>query len=75
MVGCLEKLSSSEWSLKKFKEVLKSKKRTNCDPPAPAYGLYLKNVMLKYRHVMLMERNYCHQLQINEILLSNIIKI
>ena len=26
MVGCLEKLSSSEWSLKKFKEVLKSKK-------------------------------------------------
>ena len=44
MVGCLEKLSSSEWSLKKFKEVLKSKKRTNCAPPAPAYGLYLKNV-------------------------------
>ena len=38
MVGCLEKLSSSEWSLKKFKEVLKSKKRTNCAPPAPAYG-------------------------------------
>ena len=44
MVGCLEKLSSSEWSLKKFKEVLKSKKRTNCAPPAPAHGLYLKNV-------------------------------
>ena len=44
MVRCLEKLSSSEWSLKKFKEVLKSKKRTNCAPPAPAHGLYLKNV-------------------------------
>ncbi len=44
MVGCLEKLSSKEWSLKKFKEVFKSKKRFKCAPPAPPYGLYLKNV-------------------------------
>ncbi len=44
MVGCLEKLSSSSWSIEKFIEVLKSKKRSKCAPPAPAHGLYLKNI-------------------------------
>ena len=27
-----------------FKEVFKSKKRSNCAPPAPACGLYLSNI-------------------------------
>ena len=44
MVGCLKKLASNEWSLKKFKQVLKSKNRNNCAPPAPPHGLYLYNV-------------------------------
>ncbi len=44
MVGCLEKLSSDKWDLEKFKNVLQSKKRSNCAPPAPAHGLYLDNV-------------------------------
>tara|TARA_Y100001958_G_C21165607_1_gene498530 strand:+ start:102 stop:842 length:741 start_codon:yes stop_codon:yes gene_type:complete len=44
MVGCLEKLASKKWDLKKFKKVFKSKDRKNCAAPAPAYGLYLNNV-------------------------------
>ena len=44
MIGCLTKLSSKEWSIKKFKTVFKSKKRVYCASPAPACGLYLKNV-------------------------------
>jgi len=44
MVGSLKYLSCGNWTIKKFKEVLKSKKRANCAPPAPAYGLYLKNI-------------------------------
>ena len=44
MVGCLEKLASSKWDLKKFKKVFESKDRKNCAAPAPACGLYLNNV-------------------------------
>ncbi len=44
MVGCLEYLSSKRWSLSYFKKVLKSKKRSKCAPPAPACGLYLKDI-------------------------------
>ena len=44
MVGCLEYLAKKRWSLKKFIQVLKLKKRTLCAPPAPACGLYLKIV-------------------------------
>ena len=44
MVGCLEHLSSNKWTVKKFKTVFKSKKRSNCATPAPACGLYLYNV-------------------------------
>ncbi len=44
MVGCLEKLASNKWDFKKFKKVFKSQKRKNCAPPAPACGLYLRNV-------------------------------
>ena len=44
MVGCLEYLSSKKWTLSYFKKVLNSKKRSKCAPPAPAYGLYLKDI-------------------------------
>ena len=44
MVGCLKYLSTNKWSIKEFRTVLKSKKRSNCAPPAPACGLYLYNI-------------------------------
>ena len=44
MVGCLKYLAENKWTLKKFKHILFSKKRTNCAPPAPAYGLYLSKI-------------------------------
>ncbi len=44
IVGCLKHLSCKRWTLEYFKKVLISKKRSNCAPPAPACGLYLKNI-------------------------------
>ena len=44
MVGSLHYLSCGKWTLNDFKKVFKSKKRSECAPPAPACGLYLKNV-------------------------------
>ena len=44
MVGCLKYLSTNKWSITDFKKALKSKKRANCAPPAPACGLYLKKI-------------------------------
>ena len=44
MVGSLEYLACGKWTLNDFKKVLKSKKRSECAPPAPACGLYLTNV-------------------------------
>ena len=44
MVGCLKYLSTKKWTLDFFIKVLKSKKRENCAPPAPAHGLYLKKI-------------------------------
>ena len=46
MVGCLKYLSVEKWSLKKFRSVMKSRKRELCAPPAPACGLYF--VKVKY---------------------------
>tara|TARA_B100001093_G_C26703370_1_gene960102 strand:+ start:161 stop:901 length:741 start_codon:yes stop_codon:yes gene_type:complete len=45
MVGCLKYLGEKKWSLKKFKNVMKSKNRTLCAPPAPPEGLYLTKVI------------------------------
>ncbi len=45
MVGCLKYLAEKKWNIKKFENVLKSKKRKNCAPPAPAHGLYLDKVI------------------------------
>ena len=45
MVGSLKYLSTNKWNLEKFKKIFKSKNRHLCAPPAPAHGLYLKNVI------------------------------
>ncbi len=45
MVGCLKYLGEKKWSLKKFDNVIKSKKRILCAPPAPPEGLYLFRVI------------------------------
>ena len=45
MVGCLKYLGEKKWSLKKFENVLKSKKRILCAPPAPAEGLFLARII------------------------------
>jgi tRNA pseudouridine38-40 synthase len=44
MVGCLKYVGEKKWNLKKMGEIIKSKKRINCAPPAPARGLYLYKV-------------------------------
>ena len=44
MVGCLVYVGKKKWSLKKFENIFKSKKRKLCAPPAPAHGLYLLKV-------------------------------
>ena len=45
MVGCLKYLGENKWSLKKFENVMKSKKRILCAPPAPSEGLFLSRVI------------------------------
>ena len=44
MVGCLKYLGEKKWSLKKFENIMRSKKRILCAPPAPPEGLYLTRV-------------------------------
>ena len=44
MVGCLKYLGEKKWTIKQFREVMISKKREKCAPPAPACGLYLYEV-------------------------------
>ena len=45
MVGCLKYVGEDKWSIQKFNKIIKSKKRINCAPPAPAEGLYLTKVI------------------------------
>jgi len=45
MVGCLKYLGEARWDIKKFEDVLRSKKRTLCAPPAPSHGLFLEKVI------------------------------
>ena len=45
MVGCLKYLGEKRWTLKKFDNVMKSKKRALCAPPAPSEGLYLTKII------------------------------
>ena len=44
MVGCIKYLGDGQWSLDNFETAFKSKNRSKCAPPAPACGLYLKNI-------------------------------
>ena len=44
MVGCIKYLGEGKWSINDFKKSFKSKSRSKCAPPAPACGLYLKNI-------------------------------
>ena len=45
MVGCIKYLGDGKWNIDDFKKSFKSKNRINCAPPAPACGLYLKNII------------------------------
>ena len=45
MVGCLKFLGEKKWTLKKFENVMKSKKRILCAPPAPPEGLFLLRII------------------------------
>ena len=45
MVGCLKHVGEKKWTLKKFINVMNSRKRTLCAPPAPPHGLYLTRVI------------------------------
>ena len=44
MVGCIKYLGDGKWNIDEFKKSFKSKSRIKCAPPAPACGLYLKNI-------------------------------
>ena len=44
MVGCIKYLGEGKWNIDAFQKSFKSKKRSKCAPPAPACGLYLKNI-------------------------------
>jgi len=44
MVGCIKYLGDEKWNIDEFKKSFKSKNRIKCAPPAPACGLYLKNI-------------------------------
>ena len=44
MVGCIKYVGEGKWKLDDFERIFKSKRRAKCAPPAPACGLYLKNI-------------------------------
>ena len=45
IVGCLKYIGEKKWTTNDLDKVLKSKKRKNCAPPAPAHGLYLSKII------------------------------
>lgn len=45
MVGCLKFLGENKWSLKKYKNVIRSRNRILCAPPAPPQGLFLVRII------------------------------
>ena len=44
MVGCIKYLAKGKWQFDEFKSAFKSRKRSNCAPPAPPCGLYLTKI-------------------------------
>ncbi len=45
MVGCLKMIGEGKWGKNNLKNLLKTKKRSLCAPPAPSCGLYLYKVI------------------------------
>ena len=45
MIGCLKYVGENKWKPDKIKEVIRSKSRQKCAPPAPPEGLYLKKII------------------------------
>ena len=45
MVGCLKYIGEKKWTVNKFVNVISSKNRNLCAPPAPAQGLFLVKVL------------------------------
>ncbi len=45
IIGCLKYVGEKKWTAKKLENILKSKNRLNCAPPAPAHGLYLSKII------------------------------
>ena len=45
MVGCIKYLGEGKWGIDTFEKAFNSKKRSKCAPPAPACGLFLKNII------------------------------
>ena len=44
MVGCLKYVGENKWSPNKIRQLIKSKRRDQCAPPAPPEGLFLKKI-------------------------------
>ena len=44
MVGSIKYLGEGKWNLNDFNNSFRSKSRSKCAPPAPAWGLYLKKI-------------------------------
>ena len=44
MVGCLKYVGENKWRPEKIKKIILLKKRSECAPPAPPSGLFLKKV-------------------------------
>ena len=45
MVGCLKYIGEKKWTVNKFVNVINSKNRNLCAPPAPPEGLFLVKVL------------------------------
>ena len=58
MVGCIKFLGESKWKIDDFKNSFKSKKRSNCAPPAPPCGLYLTKISYWLFHIFLQNSIY-----------------
>ena len=45
IIGCLKYVGEKKWTIKNLQQVIRSKNRNNCAPPAPAKGLYLSRII------------------------------
>ena len=47
IVGCLKYVGEDKWTPLKIQQLIVSKQRKNCAPPAPAKGLFLKKFFIR----------------------------